>query len=275
MTEIVDVLQAGYGPVGQVLASLLGSSGFSVTVVEKHVDLYAVSRAGTLDHEAMRTFQRLGIAEELEPKLAATTGMTLVDADGGLLASIISPRDGISGWRGAYQVYQPDMEDALDHRVRSTPGVQVVTGWEVTRVEQFPDHVEMESRQRSTGESRIDRGRYLIGADGANSFVRRAAGIELTDFGYVGPWLVCDFSHSDPDLELPFSGSFVVDPARPLLAGRWLGRHHTRMEFMILPRRIPQISRAKRPAGSCRSRSASTPRPRPWLGMRSTSSVPC
>ena len=129
MTEIVDVIQVGYGPVGQVLASLLGSSGFSVTIVEKHVDLYAVSRAGTLDHEAMRILQRVGIAHELEPKLSPTLGMELIDGNGERVSKLPVTRGSASGWHGAYQVYQPDMEDALDRTVRNTPGVTILTGW--------------------------------------------------------------------------------------------------------------------------------------------------
>jgi 2-polyprenyl-6-methoxyphenol hydroxylase-like FAD-dependent oxidoreductase len=240
MTEIVDVIQVGYGPVGQVLASLLGSSGISVMVVEKHVDLYTVSRAGTLDHEAMRILQRVGIAHELEPKLSPTLGMELVDADGQLVSKVPVTRGSVSGWHGAYQLYQPDMEDALDRAARSTPGVTVITGWEVIRVQQHPDYVEVESRERTSGDTRVDRGRYLIGADGANSTVREAMELSMTDFGYVGPWLVCDYELADPNMSLPFYASFVVDPARPLLAGRWLGRRHARMEFMVLPDEDPE-----------------------------------
>jgi 3-(3-hydroxy-phenyl)propionate hydroxylase len=239
MTEIVDVLQVGYGPVGQVLASLLGSEGFSMTVIEKHVGLYSVSRAGSLDHEAMRILQRVGVAAELEPKLAPTLAMDLCDAKGQLVSSVPVPKNSVSGWHGAYQLYQPDLEDALDRRVRAIPGVELLVGWEVVRVEQHVDYVELESRERATGETRIDRGRYLVGADGANSFIRTAAGIELSDFGYVGPWLVCDFEHTDPTIALPFYASFMMDPARPTLAGRWLGRQHSRMEFMLLPDEDP------------------------------------
>jgi 2-polyprenyl-6-methoxyphenol hydroxylase-like FAD-dependent oxidoreductase len=239
MTKIVDVLQVGYGPVGQTLASLLGSEGFSMTVLDKHVGLYSVSRAGSIDHEAMRILQRLGIAAELEPKLAPTLAMELRDAAGELVSAVPVAKQSNSGWHGAYQMYQPDLEDALDRRVRTLPNVELLTGWEVVRVEQHDEYVEVESRERSTGATRIDRGRYLVGADGANSFIREAAGIELDDFGYVGPWLVCDYAHTDPDMSLPFYASFVMDPTRPTLAGRWLGRQHSRMEFMILPDEDP------------------------------------
>jgi 2-polyprenyl-6-methoxyphenol hydroxylase-like FAD-dependent oxidoreductase len=238
-SEIVDVVQVGYGPVGQVIASLLGREGFTMTVLEKHVGLYSVSRAGSLDHEAMRILQSVGIADDLEPKLAPMYAMDMIDAQGEIVASAPFATDSVSGWRRAYGLYQPDLEDALDRAARTFAGVEVLVGWEVIRVDQHDDHVEIESRERATGNTRIDRGRYLIGADGANSSVREAVGIERSDFGYVGSWLVCDYEHTDPLMSLPFYSAFVVDPQRPTLAGRWLGRRHSRMEFMIRPDESP------------------------------------
>lgn len=239
-SDWVDVIQVGYGPVGQVMAALLGREGFTMTVLERHVGLYSVSRAGSLDHEAMRILQSLGIAEELENKLAPMNAMEMFDADGELVVSASFPKDSVSGWRSAYSMYQPDLEDALNRTARSFPGVEINTGWEVVRIDQHDDHVEVESRERSSGEIRIDRGRYLIGADGANSTVRESAGMARSDFGYAGHWLVCDYSHTDPLMSLPFYSGFVVDPQRPTLTGRWLGRHHSRTEFMILPDENPR-----------------------------------
>lgn len=239
MSEMVDVVQVGYGPVGQVLASLLGRAGHTVTVLERHATLYGVSRAGTIDHEAMRILQSLGVAGPLEPKLAPTLGMNLLGADGGLLAKLSVERDSVSGWHSAYQLYQPDMEQFLDQTARATPGVEILQGWDVTTIEQHSDHVEVHSIHRTTGERRIDLGRYVVGADGANSIVRQLSGIELEDFGYVGSWLVCDFELLEANAPLPFAADFRCDPARPTLAGRWLGRRHSRMEFMVLPDEDP------------------------------------
>ena len=59
-----DVLVVGYGPVGMISAALLAQLGVDVIAVERYPDRYKFHRAGHLDGETMRTFQRLGIAED-------------------------------------------------------------------------------------------------------------------------------------------------------------------------------------------------------------------
>ncbi len=73
-----DVVQVGYGPVGQTLAALLGRAGYRVAVFEQHGGLYRLPRAGHVDHEIMRIFQSLGVAEEIEGHAWAMTGYDLL-----------------------------------------------------------------------------------------------------------------------------------------------------------------------------------------------------
>jgi 2-polyprenyl-6-methoxyphenol hydroxylase-like FAD-dependent oxidoreductase len=68
MTD-ADVIVVGYGPVGMVTAALLGRAGQRVIVLERHAGLCNLPRAGVFDDETMRTFARLGIAEEMLPKV--------------------------------------------------------------------------------------------------------------------------------------------------------------------------------------------------------------
>ena len=61
-----DVLVVGYGPVGMTCAALLAHYGLTVVAIERHAGSYGLPRAGHLDGETMRIFQRLGIAESIE-----------------------------------------------------------------------------------------------------------------------------------------------------------------------------------------------------------------
>ena len=61
-----DVLIVGYGPVGMICAALLADYGLKVIVVERHQQRYKLHRAGHIDGEVMRVFQRLGVAEAIE-----------------------------------------------------------------------------------------------------------------------------------------------------------------------------------------------------------------
>jgi len=239
MTEVLDVVQVGYGPVGQVLAGLLGVGGHRVEVVERHPSLYRHARAGHVDHEVMRMLQRIGATEQLQPDLLPTEGHNLMDRNFELLAGISVSRWGISGWRAHYSFYQPVFEAALDAAARAQSSVTVAQGWEAVSLEQHSDHVALTVRPTDPDDGRDDRvirARYLIGVDGANSTVRRLAGLAWADLGYSGEWLVCDFEHHDPDVDLGWTdANHVLDPARPFMAGRWLGREHSRLEFMLLP----------------------------------------
>ena len=60
-----DVAVIGCGPVGGVLATLLGRRGHRVIVIERHVTPYQLPRAVHFDHEVGRILQACGIGDEL------------------------------------------------------------------------------------------------------------------------------------------------------------------------------------------------------------------
>ncbi len=238
--RIHDVVQVGYGPVGQALALVLGTLGRDVVVFERHTELFGLSRAGHIDHEVMRILQVGGVAHGLERDLVPTTGFSLMNADLVTLVDISASPTSVSGWSPDYQIYQPTLESALDRAVGALPGVAVHQGHEAIDLVQHPDHVAVTVRRTSgpdTGDTRTVRARFVVGVDGANSAVRRLIGKSYdTDFGFTGPWLVCDFKHHDPDVDLGWQGGGqILDIRRPTTTGRWLGRRHSRVEFMLMP----------------------------------------
>lgn len=62
-----DVLIAGAGPTGLVLANLLGTHGIRVTIVEKRADLIDYPRGVGLDDESYRTLQTMGLLDAVKP----------------------------------------------------------------------------------------------------------------------------------------------------------------------------------------------------------------
>ena len=239
---IYDFIQVGYGPVGQVLATTLGQQGHSVAVYERHSNLFHLARAGHIDHEVMRIFQGLGVAGEMEESILPMSGMDIVDGNQNVLLTLTGEKWGISGWRQDYNVHQHELETVLDAAARKHPNVVINQGYEVIGLEQHADYVEAQVRRagaaagQAASEVETVRARYLIGADGSNSVVRRAVGSTFDDLGYAGKWLVCDFEHQNPDVELAWKGGRqVLDPSRPTTLGRWIGRRHSRIEFMLMP----------------------------------------
>ena len=228
-----DVTIVGYGPVGMTCAALLSLAGLRVVVIERHAARYQWHRAGHYDGETMRIFQRLGVAEAIELVSQPLISMAMMTADGEVLSRVESGQDG-SGWRSDYLAYQPDYEEAIDARAREL-GAQVFMGTRAVSVEQSDDSVVIHAeRVEDGGPNLVITSKYVIGADGANSFVRGAVGAEKVDLGFKAePHLVVDFEFSDPDVELPLlpDTAQVLDIKRPQLSGRWGGRRHTRFEF--------------------------------------------
>ena len=97
----------------------------------------------------------------------------------------------------------------------------VLRGWEVDTLKQDEQGVTLSAHPRRGGQDaqwtdapREFRVRYVIGADGANSFVRRTLGIERSDFGYNERWLNLD-SENKRDLGAACALTTIYcDPAR-------------------------------------------------------------
>jgi 2-polyprenyl-6-methoxyphenol hydroxylase-like FAD-dependent oxidoreductase/catechol 2,3-dioxygenase-like lactoylglutathione lyase family enzyme len=234
-----DVAIVGYGPVGQTLAALLGRAGHRVVVFERFAELYDRPRAVHFDHEIMRVWQALGIADEIGEDLLAIPEYRWFGADGEPIMTMVPTRPAPSGWEPNYLFFQPYLEAALDRVAQAH--AELYRGWRADDVRVADDHVKLELRRVTDGgvtpsdETRIVRARYVIGADGANSMVREACGIESDDLGFVAQWLTLDLRpHKMSALDyLPTSCQWC-DPERPHMHTR-NGRGHRRWEFMLLP----------------------------------------
>ena len=229
-----DVLVVGYGPVGIVCSALLADYGLKVIAVEKHPERYKLHRAGHLDGEIMRVFQRLAVAEAIELHAQPLISMQLMTSEGETLSTVVSGRSG-SGWKSDYLAHQPDYEPPLDSRARQL-GARILMGTAAESISQHADVVHTVVRDRTDPAARqyTIESRYVIGADGAGSFVRPAIGAQRLDLGFEAvPHLVVDLEWSDPDIDLPHlpAAAQVLDIERPHLTGRWGGRRGARWEF--------------------------------------------
>ncbi len=246
--DLYDVVLIGYGPVGQTMASLLGQQGHSVAVFERWPNLYGRARAGHVDHEIMRVFQSIHVAEAFEKVTYVASAYDWINAEGKVLIHFSGINEAPSGWPPDLLMYQPDLEDLLDKEARAQPSVEINLGWEATALTQHDDYVELTVRQGekapqgqwlATGETRTVRARYLIGADGANSFVRQALNFVWEDMGFSENWLVVDFRPNDAQAvaTMPEMAQ-LCDPARPTTLGHQ-GDKYARWEFKLLPGEQP------------------------------------
>ena len=243
-----DVAIVGYGPVGQALAALLGRAGHRVGVFERFKEIYRMPRAVHLDHEIMRLLQALGLADVLAEEMVPVPDYQWFGADGELLLRF--DRQGVapSGWEASYMFFQPELEAAIDRHACVPSGVTVERGWVAEGLEDSGEYVDLTLHQVSeeepgglarTGVYRTVRARWLVGADGANSFVREVTGITRRDLGFQERWLVVDAEPHDMGAltHLPIA-SQRCDPARPTTIVQ-SGPRHRRWEFMLLPHEQP------------------------------------
>lgn len=228
----VDIAIVGYGPIGQSLAILLGNSGWRVAVYDKQPGLYPLPRACHLDHEAMRILQSMGLAQQIDAAIAPAREYRLLAADLSVLSDLPRGWKTPTGWESSYHFYQPDVEGIFDDAAKQTVGVQVTQGAEVIALEDRGDDVIITVAHADERQEHV-RARFVIGADGANSFVRRAVNIGQQDLGFAATWVVNDVRVRDgqPAPDVPDTGQ-VLDPAQPRHMA-WLGGQHYRWEFML------------------------------------------
>jgi 3-(3-hydroxy-phenyl)propionate hydroxylase len=232
-----DVLIAGGGPTGVTLAILLAKRGVRVIVAEKEQDIYPLPRAAHIDHEGMRILQEAGAADTVMATSRRASRYEFRNARGEVLLCFEgSDRIGPGGWPGANMIHQPSVERSLRDRLAAYPEATLHGGWELGT---FAEDAEGVTAEIATPEGpRTIRTRWLVGADGARSPVRKAMGIEFDDLDFEEPWLVVDMLVDDP-ARLPTANLQICDPKRPttcVLMGE--GRH--RWEFMILPGETPE-----------------------------------
>lgn len=244
-----DVVIVGCGPVGVTAANLLGHHGISTLVIERDLEPYDLPRAVHIDHEIMRIFQSIGLAESLLPQFVMPVGSMHFGAD----RSVIRPYRPIvqterTGWASDYFFYQPDLERALRRELQARASVDLAWGHSLASIKQ--DEFGVEVTAQRNGEVLRARGKYLFACDGAKSTVRKTLDIELNDLGFDEPWIVVDvlvdgpvtmpaLHGAPPNVDMQQVMFIIGDPARPTSVIPGVGKHR-RWEFMLLPSETPE-----------------------------------
>lgn len=227
-----DVAIVGFGPVSQTLALLLGRAGHDVIALERWPKPYDLPRAVHFDDEIGRIFQAAGVGEEVR---AVTDPVPdhyeWRNHEGEPLVRIDWSGTGPSGWPTASFFSQPGLEAVLAEAAEKLPSVTVVRGCEVTDLQDAVDHVRL-TTAGPCGPGEV-RARYVIGADGANSFVRSRMSTTVTDLGFFHDWLIVDTQPHEQATWSPMNWQ-LCDPARPttIVSG---GPGRRRWEFLRLP----------------------------------------
>src|SRR5260221_6577218 len=173
------VLIAGAGPVGLVLAYRLGAAGIPVTLVEALPDLAEDMRASTFHPPTLEMLDTIGITGlMIETGVVAPTFQYRDRQDTGFITEFdfgMLKNDTPFPYR--VQCEQFKVARYIFERLRDLPDVEVRFSARAVDVEQTADRVIL-TIETPDGAERLT-GRYLLGADGANSAVRKAGRIQL------------------------------------------------------------------------------------------------
>ena len=201
----VDVLIAGGGPFGLMLANELGRRGVSAALFDPKPSTAVNPQANATQARTMEHYRRLGFADEVRglglpqdfpTDIAYFTRFATHELARFRLPSAREARERVTtlagSWSAAelpHRVSQKYVEQVLRRHAEALPGVSVDYGW---RLGDFAETAEAVSAtvERVDGDARRRiAARYLVGADGARSHVRKR--LEILWTGETG--VVRDF----------------------------------------------------------------------------------
>ncbi|PAA17905.1 bifunctional 3-(3-hydroxy-phenyl)propionate/3-hydroxycinnamic acid hydroxylase [Pseudomonas fragi] len=224
-----DIAIVGAGPVGLMIANYLGQCGVKVTLVEKLDSLIDYPRAIGLDDESLRTFQAVGLADNVLPHTTPWHAMRFMTPKGRCFADI-QPKTDEFGWSRRNAFIQPLADRVLFEGLQRFDNVKVLFGRELEGFEQSDSGVQL-TLKNAEGRSERLQAKYLIGCDGGNSLVRRSLGISFEGKTAPNQWIVVDIAN-DP-LSTPHV-YLCCDPVRPYVSAA-LPHGVRRFEFMVMP----------------------------------------
>lgn len=225
-----DVVIAGAGPVGLLLAGELRLAGLSVTVLERLTEPSTLLKAGGVHGRSGQVLGRRGLRPRIEEEVAK---------QGEQLGGFLRHRTGRGGgdgppgtvvghFGGMFLHVGPEFEapptillpqQALERLLGAWVaelGVPVLRGHEITGFAQDADGVTV--RATAGDEEVTVRGGFLVGCDGGRSTIRKSAGIDFpgTEPSVTGYQAIVALDHPDrlpPGWQTTDAGMYAYMPA--------------------------------------------------------------
>ena len=205
LPDEVDVLIVGTGPAGMITAAQLAQfPDVNVRIIERRAERLAIGQADGIQARSVETFQAFGFAEAITAEAYWITEMAFWGPDSKDPSRIVktsSPLDdpsGISEFKHLI-VNQARVLDYFAQSARNAAGrVEPDFGWEFQSLEvtdegEFPVLVQLTgTAHEQEGQQRTIRAKYVVGADGARSGVRRSIGCTLAGQSANHAWGVMD-----------------------------------------------------------------------------------
>lgn len=221
-----DVAIVGAGPTGMTIAHLLGQAGLRVALVERNASTVAQPRAVSIDDEALRTMQAIGLADAVIADVMLDYGSNYFTPDGICFAKV-EPTTREYGYPRRNAFTQPKLEATLRAGLARYSNVAVMFEHECESVQE--DEAGVSLALRHAGEPIALRAAYVVGSDGARSMLRKTIGANLVGSTYNQKWVIVDLASTKERLR---QTRVMCDPARPFITLPGPGGIR-RYEFML------------------------------------------
>lgn len=193
--ETYDVVIAGGGPAGMVLAIELGRRHVSCLLIDDKPGTAVLPRANATQARTMEHYRRLGFAHEIRPlgmpldyptDMVCCTRLTKYELARYRRPSSKEATQTVRNLSGSWSTPEPPhrgallfIEPILLQHARQHPSVEVQHNWRALRFRESAHHAEIDVERVDGAARRTVRAKYFVGCEGSSSMTRRQLGYKM------------------------------------------------------------------------------------------------
>ena len=232
MNHDYDVAIIGLGPVGSFAALLLEKRGLRVLAVDKDKEIYSLPRAVSISDQGLRMAQEVDIEDIYLKNSSQLGGAGFVDKNLNFIGKEINLKGFTTpnGWAPQRLFHQPYTDKEIRKRIEG-PSITTLLQHELLNVKNRENDVLFSIKNLEDSSEVEYTCKYLIGADGGSSLLRKLLKITQEDLDYNRDWVIIDAELTVPN-RLEDKAIQVCDPER---IGTFIPAHlpFRRWEFII------------------------------------------
>jgi 3-(3-hydroxy-phenyl)propionate hydroxylase len=210
MAKHPQVIVAGAGPTGLLTALALARQDVAVLVLEAEPGLTLDLRAGTYHPPSLEMMAPYGITDEMMKTAIRVPRWQIRDKREGVIVewdlSLIAD---LTPYPYRLHLEQHRLTPIIHARLAQCPNAEVRFSHEVTAFTQDADRVTVTARTPS-GEARFE-ARWLVGADGGRSAVRKCMGVAFEGYTWPERFLVASTTY-DYEPHGYTMNAYIADP---------------------------------------------------------------